>query len=57
MSCKIWIGMTREMAVDSRGEPEDINRTVTNYGTSEQWIYSSKNYLYFDNGKLTSWQD
>lgn len=57
MTGKIWIGMTSEMAIDSWGEPEDINRTVTNYGTSEQWIYSSKNYLYFNNGKLTGWQD
>lgn len=53
---KIWIGMTSEMAVDSWGSPKDINRTVTQYGTSEQWVYSS-GYLYFDNGILKSWQD
>lgn len=57
MSGKIWIGMTSEMAIDSWGEPKDINRTVTNYGTNEQWVYSDKNLLYFKNGKLTAWQD
>ncbi len=57
MSGKIWIGMTSEMALDSWGEPKDINRTVTNYGTNEQWVYSDKNFLYFENGKLTAWQD
>ena len=57
VSESIWIGMTSEMAIESWGRPKDINRTVTQYGTSEQWIYSSKNYLYFENGKLTAWQD
>lgn len=56
-SRKIWIGMSKEMALDSWGEPEDINRTVTNYATNEQWVYSDKTYLYFENGKLTAWQD
>lgn len=53
---KIAIGMTTEMARLSWGEPNDINRTVSTYGTREQWVYSG-NYLYFKNGKLTSWQD
>lgn len=55
---KIWIGMTDKMARDSWGAPNDINRTVTAYGTSEQWVYDKmKTYLYFENGILTSWQD
>ena len=53
---KIWIGMTKEMAIDSWGEPDDINRTVGNWGVHEQWIYGNT-YVYFENGKLTSWQD
>ncbi len=54
---QIWLGMTSEMARDSRGRPEDINRTVTASGVHEQWIYGEHRYLYFDNGILTSWQD
>jgi len=53
---KIWIGMTSKMAKESWGEPDDINRTVNQYNTHEQWVYGS-NYLYFENGILTSWQD
>jgi hypothetical protein len=50
--------MTDKMARDSWGAPNDINRTVTAYGTSEQWVYDKmKTYLYFENGILTSWQD
>jgi len=53
---KIWIGMTKEMAVESWGMPQDINRTVGSFGIHEQWIYGNT-YLYFEDGKLTSWQD
>lgn len=52
----IIIGMTKSMVRESWGEPEDINRTVTSYSTHEQWVYGST-YVYFDNGKLTAWQD
>jgi hypothetical protein len=53
---EIMIGMTKEMVLDSWGRPNDINRTVGSWGVHEQWVYSSS-YLYFENGKLTSWQD
>jgi hypothetical protein len=51
-----WIGMNREMATISLGSPKDINRTVGFWGVHEQWVYDSK-YLYFENGKLTSYQN
>ena len=56
---KIWLGMTDEMARESWGIPDDINRTVGSWGVNEQWVYGeySRTYLYFENGKLTSWQD
>jgi hypothetical protein len=55
---KIWIGMTDDMARASMGQPDDINRTVTRYGTSEQWVYNRiRMYLYFEDGILTSWQE
>ena len=52
----ILLGMTTEMVKDSWGEPKNINRSVGCWGVHEQWRYGSK-YLYFENGKLKSWQD
>lgn len=53
---KIWIGITREMAIIALGGPSEINRTVGLWGIHEQWVYKSV-YLYFENGKLSSYQD
>ena len=52
----IWIGMTDEMARLSIGSPLEVNRTTGSWGIHEQWVYKNR-YLYFENGKLTSWQD
>ena len=54
-----WLGMTEDMAILSLGRPENINRTVGRWGVHEQWSYSviGRLYLYFENGKLTSFQD
>jgi hypothetical protein len=51
-----WIGMNREMATISLGSPKDMNRTVGSWGVHEQWVYENR-YLYFENGKLTSYQN
>ncbi len=51
-----WIGMTEEMATISLGMPNDVNRTVGIWGVHEQWIYDNV-YLYFENGKLSSYQN
>ncbi|MDR2913243.1 MAG: hypothetical protein LBV74_00150 [Tannerella sp.] len=56
MAGEIWLGMTKAMCIESWGKPNDINRTVGSWGAHEQWVYSGS-YLYFENGKLTSWQD
>lgn len=53
---RIWIGMTKEMLIESWGRPNDINRTVGNWGVHEQCIYTSA-YVYIENGIVTSWQD
>ncbi len=53
----IQIGMTDKMVLDSWGQPDDINRTVGSWGVHEQWVYGADQYLYFENGKLTGWQD
>jgi hypothetical protein len=54
---KVQIGMTDEQVKLSWGNPGKINRTVTVNHVSEQWVYGSSTYLYFDNGVLTSFQD
>jgi hypothetical protein len=54
---KYWIGMTSEMARMSLGSPEKINRTVNQWGVSEQWIYPNDLYLYFDDYILTTYQE
>jgi hypothetical protein len=53
---RIWIGMTKEMLIESWGRPNDINRTVGSWGVHEQCIYTSV-YVYIENGVVTSWQD
>lgn len=54
---KVKIGWTKSMCVASWGKPYQINRTTTTYGTNEQYVYSLKKYLYFENGILTAIQD
>lgn len=52
------IGMTKEdVLASSWGKPNEINRTINQYGTREQWCYGNGNYLYFDDGILTSIQN
>lgn len=53
---KIWIGMTKEMVIESWGWPDDINRSVGSWGVHEQMVYG-KSFVYIENDILTSWQD
>jgi hypothetical protein len=54
----VVIGMTAEEVLSiGWGKPNDINRTITAYGTREQWVYGNGNYLYFEDGILTSIQN
>lgn len=54
----VTVGMTAEQVIGSNwGKPSSVNTTTTAYGRREQWVYgTSGNYLYFDNGTLTSIQ-
>lgn len=58
---KVFIDMTKEQVLASWGKPDDINRTVTKFGTHEQWVYNYgigiNTYLYLENNVVTSWQD
>jgi hypothetical protein len=52
------IGMTMAEVQDSSwGKPQSINRSTYATHTREQWVYGNRNYLYFQNGVLTSIQN
>ncbi len=54
----VRIGMSKQDVLDSSwGEPKKINTSIGSWGTHEQWVYGNGNYLYFENGKLTSIQN
>ena len=54
---KVFVGMTEEQARCGWGEPASINRTTTALVKSEQWVYSSGSYLYFEDGVLVAIQN
>ena len=54
----VSIGMTKEEVLGSSwGRPESVNKTTNAYGVREQWVYGSRNYLYFRDGILESIQN
>ncbi len=55
---KVMIGMTDKQAMTSWGPPNQINRSGGQWGLHEQWVYGDHGqYLYFENGRLSSWQN
>lgn len=52
----VAIGMNRCGAMASWGAPERVNKSTYSFGTKEQWAYGSRQYLYFQNETLTSFQ-
>jgi len=54
----VRIGMTKQDVLGSNwGKPNHINKTTRSYGVHEQWVYSGNNYLYFEDGILTTIQN
>lgn len=53
---KIRIGMTDDEVLKRWGEPKDINKTITEHRIYEQWVYLNYQYLYFEDGILTTIQ-
>jgi hypothetical protein len=64
------LGMTSEVAEACLGRPDDVNRTTSARGVREQWVYPERRwlengqwvsrnrmYLYFDDGRLISFQE
>jgi len=52
---EVRIGMTAEQVIRLCGKPDRINESVSARGKSEQWVYGSGIYLYFENGILSSY--
>ena len=55
---KIFIGMSQCGLYASWGRPRDENTSVNKYSKRIQHIYGSRkkpNYVYTENGKVTSW--
>lgn len=54
----VRIGMTaKQVRASNWGGPESINRSTGSYGTHEQWVYGGGNYIYFENGVVSSIQN
>jgi hypothetical protein len=54
----VSIGMTAaQVRASNWGRPQTINRSSGRYGTHEQWVYGGHNYLYLQNGVVTSIQN
>lgn len=53
---QVALGMTGLMCQGAWGRPQRINKTITEYGVHEQWVYSLSCYLYFENNKLVTIQ-
>lgn len=53
---KVSLGMNSNQVIASWGQPKTINRSVGRWGVHEQWVYVGA-YIYFENEKVTAWQD
>ena len=54
---EVAVGMNQCMVLEVWGHPEDINRTTTAFGTTAQWVYGLRRYVYFDGDIVTAIQD
>jgi hypothetical protein len=54
---KVWTSISREMALDSWGEPLTKQETELNNMVSERWNYPDSRFLYFENNRLVSWKE
>ena len=60
---KVWQGMTREMLIDSRGDPEEKDETIYKTKTKITYKYgrTGKNRfrkrIYIEDGIVVGWKD
>lgn len=48
--------MTEEQVILTLGKPTEINETFVAGRKSQQWVYGLGNYVYFERGVVTAWQ-
>lgn len=53
---EITLGMSEKALVCSWGKADHINKSVGPWGVHKQWVYGNGQYVYTENGKVTSWQ-
>jgi len=54
---RVWPTISQEMALDSWGEPDSRRRSEITSGVTETWYYPGGKYIYFENGRVSSWQE
>lgn len=56
---QVLIGMTEDQVTTSWGNPSKINSSGGRWGRRDQWVFGDpgSSYLYFENGRLSSWQN
>lgn len=57
MDGEVRLGWSKQMCIESWGEPSDRTRVTTQIGTAEAWWYSGGYILYFRGNKLVMIQD
>lgn len=53
---KVAIGMTPDQVRLSWGEPKHINELLGRWGNHQQWVYDLSQYVYIENGRVSSLQ-
>jgi hypothetical protein len=53
----IRIGLNECTLYASWGEPDKVNNSVGRWGVHKQHVYGRGQYVYTENGRITSWQD
>ena len=57
MDGEVRLGWTKQMCIESWGEPSDRTRVTTQFGSAEAWWYGGGYILYFQGNKLVMIQD
>lgn len=52
----IYIDDPEEKIIQVYGQPNEVNKTVTKYGVSKQYVYDNV-LIYTEDGYVTGWQD
>ena len=58
---RLRLGLSSDEVFELLGQPDKINKTVTVFGISEQWVYEpikfAYRFVYLENNILTAWQE